>query len=74
MQNIIPPIPNIYNYNLSLMKKQVSDMVVVSVEHISRKHVLIKLTQKERLPEIMPGQFVEVKVDGSPNTFLRRPI
>ena len=42
-------------------------MVVVSVEHISRKHVLIKLTQKERLPEIMPGQFVEVKVDGSPN-------
>ncbi|MGN1376654.1 MAG: dihydroorotate dehydrogenase electron transfer subunit [Prevotella sp.] len=56
------------------MRKYVSDMDVVSVEHIGRKHVLIKLTQKDRLPEVVPGQFVEVKVDGSPSTFLRRPI
>jgi len=26
------------------------------------------------LPEMLPGQFVEVRVDGSPATFLRRPI
>ena len=56
------------------MKKYVSDLRVVSVEHVSGKHVLIKLTQDGRLPDILPGQFVEVRVDGSPSTFLRRPI
>lgn len=49
-------------------------MTVVSVEHINDKYVLIKLTREEPLPEIQPGQFVEVRVDGSPATFLRRPI
>lgn len=56
------------------MKKYVSDLRVVSVEHINDKYVLVKLTQDERLPEVFPGQFVEVRVDGSPSTFLRRPI
>ena len=28
----------------------------------------------EKLPDIKPGQFVQVRVDGSPETFLRRPI
>ena len=56
------------------MKKYVSDLKVVSVEHINDKYVLIKLTQDERLPEMLPGQFVEIRVDGSPSTFLRRPI
>ena len=56
------------------MKKCVSDLTVVSVEHINDKYVLIKLTREEPLPEIQPGQFVEVRVDGSPATFLRRPI
>ena len=56
------------------MKKYVSDLIVVSVEHINDKYVLIKLTQDGPLPEILPGQFVEVRVDGSPSTFLRRPI
>jgi dihydroorotate dehydrogenase electron transfer subunit len=36
--------------------------------------VLIKLTDRNPLPEMLPGQFVEVRVDGSPSTFLRRPI
>lgn len=56
------------------MKKYVSDLDVVSVEHINDKYVLIKLTQDEPLPKVLPGQFVEVRVDGSPTTFLRRPI
>ena len=41
------------------MKKYVSDLRVVSVEHINDKYVLVKLTQDERLPEVFPGQFVE---------------
>ena len=36
--------------------------------------MLIKLTHNEELPQMEPGQFVEVRVDGSPTTFLRRPI
>jgi dihydroorotate dehydrogenase electron transfer subunit len=36
--------------------------------------VLIRLTDEKPLPEMVPGQFVEVRVDGSPTTFLRRPI
>ena len=56
------------------MKKYVSDFQIASIEHINEKYVLIKLTQVEELPEILPGQFVEVRVDHSPATFLRRPI
>ena len=45
------------------MKKYVLDLKVVSIEALSDKHVLIKLTDEKPLPEILPGQFVEVKVD-----------
>lgn len=56
------------------MKKFVLDLTVNSVEALSPKHVLIRLTHDEPLPAMLPGQFVEVRVDGSPSTFLRRPI
>jgi len=56
------------------MKKFILDLTVNSVEALSDKHVLIKLTDDKPLPEILPGQFVEVRVDNSPSTFLRRPI
>ena len=57
-----------------IMKKHVSDLKVASVEHIHEKYVLLKLTQDAPLPAMLPGQFVEVRVDNSPTTFLRRPI
>lgn len=57
------------------MKKYILDLTVQSVERISQKHVLIRLTDVDAtLPDIRPGQFVEVRVDGSAETFLRRPI
>jgi dihydroorotate dehydrogenase electron transfer subunit len=56
------------------MKKYALDLRVKSVEQIHARYVLIKLTDYQKLPEMLPGQFVEVRVDGSPNTFLRRPI
>ena len=46
------------------MKKYVLDLKVVSVEALSDKHVLIKLTDEKPLPEILPGQFVEVREIG----------
>ena len=56
------------------MKKYILDLTVRAVERISPKHVLIRLTDDKPLPEMLPGQFVEVRVDGSSTTFLRRPI
>ena len=56
------------------MKKYLSDLTVQSVERIHERYVLIKLTDDKPLPEMLPGQFVEIRVDGSPSTFLRRPI
>ena len=44
------------------MKKYILDLSVVSVEHIHERYVLIKLTQALPLPEMVPGQFVEVPV------------
>ena len=56
------------------MKKYLLDLKVKSVEQIHQRYVLIKLTDDQPLPEMLPGQFVEIRVDGSPSTFLRRPI
>ncbi len=56
------------------MKKFLIDLRVKSVEQIHERYVLIRLTDEKPLPEMQPGQFVEIRVDGSPQTFLRRPI
>ena len=56
------------------MKKYILDLKVRSVEQIHQRYVLIKLTDEKPLPDMLPGQFVEVRVDGSTSTFLRRPI
>ena len=56
------------------MKKYMLDLTVRAVERVSAKHVLLRLTHAEPLPPLLPGQFVEVRVDGSPTTYLRRPI
>ena len=54
--------------------KYLKDLIVKAVEKPHERYVLLKLTDREPLPEILPGQFVEVKVEGSERTFLRRPI
>ena len=56
------------------MKKYILDLTVKQTERISPKHVLLRLTDSKPLPDMLPGQFVEVRVDGSETTFLRRPI
>ena len=56
------------------MKKYVIDLIVKENISLSSNYFLLKLTSGCRLPEMKPGQFVEVRVDDSPSTFLRRPI
>ena len=57
-----------------IMKKYILDLRVCSVERQNDRYVLIKLTDDQPLPQMVPGQFVEVRIDDSPTTFLRRPI
>ena len=59
---------------MSDLKKYVLDLRVASVQRLHERYVLLRLTHDEPLPEMLPGQFVEVRVDNSPTTFLRRPI
>lgn len=59
---------------ISCMKKYLLDLQVKSVERIHQRYVLIRLTDDKPLPDMLPGQFVEIRIDGSSTTFLRRPI
>lgn len=54
--------------------KVCKDIHIVETSCPSEGYVLLKLTDDEPLPQIKAGQFVEIKVEGSPSTFLRRPI
>ncbi len=56
------------------MKKFILDLKVTENIQLNASYVLIKMTSEQELPEMIPGQFAEIKVDGSPTTFLRRPI
>ncbi len=56
------------------MKKFILDLTVVENARLHANYVLLKLTSQLPLPEMLPGQFAEIRVDGSPTTFLRRPI
>ena len=57
-----------------MMKKYILDLRVCSVEPVGGRCVLLRLTDDKPLPEMCPGQFVEVRIDHTPSTLLRRPI
>lgn len=56
------------------MKKFILDLLVKENIKLNDTNVLLKLTSHEELPDMLPGQFAELRVDGSPTTFLRRPV
>ena len=53
--------------------KQIADFTLVEKQDYGRS-ALLRLRAERDLPEIVPGQFVQVRVDGSLSTYLRRPI
>ena len=55
------------------MTKQIADFTLVEKQEYGRS-VLLRLRAAQALPDIAPGQFAQVRVDGSPSTYLRRPI
>lgn len=57
--------------------KKLTDMVVAENLRLSHNYALLKLRPAdpaETLPEMYPGQFVQVDVPDSKTTYLRRPI
>lgn len=54
--------------------KKILDTTIVAVEWLNAKNVLLTLTAALQMPDMLPGQFVEVRIDNEPNVFLRRPI
>ncbi len=56
------------------MKKFMLDLIVSTNRRLSEQYVLLILTSSTKLPQMLPGQFAEVRVDGASNAFLRRAI
>ena len=57
------------------LKKHIIDLKVVAKEVLGNRFVLLKCTDPmASLPPMMPGQFAQLRVDGSKETYLRRPI
>ena len=56
------------------MKKYILDLIVKENKTLNDQYFLLILTSNNPLPDMNPGQFAELRVDNSANTFLRRPI
>jgi dihydroorotate dehydrogenase electron transfer subunit len=56
-----------------MMNKTVQNLTVLSNIQLNRDHHLLELKSPVRLDAIAPGQFVNVRVVNSQQTFLRRP-
>ncbi len=56
--------------------KTITDFLVVSCQALNERIVLLKLSPSDGQPmqPMLPGQFVEVRVEDVPSVFLRRPI
>lgn len=56
------------------MSKRIEDLRVTGNKRIGKDLFILELFSERGLPQLEPGQFAQVRVDGSPDTFLRRPI
>ena len=56
------------------MTKRIESLKVIENKPLKKDFFIIELESSIKLPEMMPGQFVQARIDGSPETFLRRPL
>ena len=56
------------------MSKFVSDALIIENKLLNKDFCIIEVELAVSLSEFKPGQFAQIKVDNSPETFLRRPI
>ena len=57
-----------------MLKKFELDCTVLENIPLNSSYFKLVLTHEKPLPEMLPGQFVEVKVENTPSVYLRRPI
>jgi len=50
------------------------DLELTEKQSLNSQYVLMKFRDVNQLPPMKPGQFAQVRIDGSPTTYLRRPI
>jgi len=56
------------------MAKRIDDFIIKENRKINNDFFILELSGNNYLPVLKPGQFVQVKVEDSPETFLRRPL
>jgi dihydroorotate dehydrogenase electron transfer subunit len=56
------------------MTKRIEDLKVVGNKRLNKDFFILELKGDSKIPVLLPGQFAQVRVDGSTETFLRRPI
>jgi len=57
-----------------MTKKRIEDLKIIRNKYLNEDYHLIEISPLEKLPIILPGQFAQVLVENSQNTFLRRPL
>jgi dihydroorotate dehydrogenase electron transfer subunit len=55
------------------MAKRIEFLKISDNKRLTNDFFILELQSTLSLPQMKPGQFAEVKVEGSPETFLRRP-
>jgi dihydroorotate dehydrogenase electron transfer subunit len=63
----------IFAANPLQMAKRIEDLKIAGNKRLTKDLFVLELSSREELPDLKPGQFAQVKVDGSSETFLRRP-
>jgi len=56
------------------MTKRIEDLKVIENKRLNNDFFILRLSGDNKIPDFKPGQFVQVRVDDSRETFLRRPI
>lgn len=56
------------------MKRKIDDLNILRNLKINDKFFVIEAASGEKLPEILPGQFLQVLIENAQHTFLRRPL
>ena len=64
----------IFVINVHRMAKRIEDLKVIGNKRLNNDYFILELSSDTKIPDFKPGQFAQVRVDGSKETFLRRPI
>ncbi|MFC2087514.1 dihydroorotate dehydrogenase electron transfer subunit [Bacteroidota bacterium] len=56
-----------------MAKKRIEELEIVNYEYLNKEYFTLELKSNRKLPDIHPGQFVELRINGHHHVFLRRP-